>query len=167
MLSWEDRERAETVYRSRQRTEQGRAKHRPAQISVTIMLVALGLGLGILPGESDLLGVIAVSVTALACLLFMVGDWWLRRLEFKAIARTRNRHLLKQRWTASKDLLECLQGGCRTIMPWSAIHRVARLGECLAIFVDETNYFLIPDRAFVTENQKLRFVRMFGALGSG
>jgi len=163
VLSWEDREKAETIYRSTLRAKKGRGIYRPALFTVSIMLIALGLWLGIVPGEAVSSREIALAVTALACLVFMIGDWWLRRLDFRANGQARNRHRLKQRWTASKDLLECMQGSCRTIVPWSAIRRVARIGANLAIFVDEVDYFLIPDRAFVTESQKLRFFRMFRA----
>lgn len=160
VLSWDDVASAEQLRARQLREREGQVWPRRLVLLIPAAMTVIGVVLAWLGGIPNTLTTLALIALVASPLVAAGLSWWVLRQERLATSRARNQRPGKQRWIASSSGLTAHHGAAVIELPWPAIRRVQRVGSNLALFLDEMHYHLIPDRAFVTEQQQLRFVRL-------
>jgi len=111
-------------------------------------------------GDLNTLAELAVVLFLIAVAAGVGGTRALAWYENRGLATARNRGTIKRRWIAGTRGLRRIQGGAVTEIPWTSVRSFRRLAGHLVLYIDELEVHAIPVRAFVTEQQQVRFLKL-------
>jgi hypothetical protein len=166
-LTWEDYDNAERSLRKMIRTDEGRTWHRLYPWLAAAVLFVIGGLLAKVSVPQGNFGMVGLVLILLAPLILAAGIWFAQNLDRDKFSNYRSTRPCKQQCIASSDGVQFLREGSRIELPWSAVRQIYRLNGNIALFADNLHYHLVPCRAFVSDKQQARFLRLSKAGANG
>ena len=155
-LTWaERRAAAEGLLRSF-RKALGLDKRWRALLALCAGLIVTAVLLAWLAGATGA-GIVATLLAGSASLTLAAGHAALKRLEHKRIAPLRSANSVRQSWRLDPEGLWVSFRKSRLHLPWSDVRRAHHVGTLTLVFIDETLYLIVPDRAFLSAGHRQRF----------
>ena len=155
-LTWEEKRAASLLLLSAFRRKIGLDKLWRGLFAICGVLVMAAVLVLWLAGATAA-GIVAATLIGSATVVLVAGYFVLKRLEHQRIGPLRTASPVRQNWRLSSRDITVRFGNSTLQMPWSEIRTAHHVEGMSLIFLDETLYLIIPDRAFVSSSHRLRF----------